>query len=369
MQYNLRNSLLTSLEISKKSGFKKPASWPDIRKSTVPNSIRLLADTRYPFGFIATVTGGYSVDIDGEHYGDYNSSAQFSMADWTDYTDTDGYSISYPDGATKAHIIDIYPQASGAEITAFHCSRVAESGTEQQGILWEHFNITNAINISTLNAVGNYGSQDYKNTLLTACTAKNNLLKVTGDLYCSFFLCEELEYLPVIDGNNNKVDLGYFGFSDCKTIKKINIKNLTFDDGSYAFNNCTSLEELPKRINYASAKYMGNYLTNATSLKDAILDVRTSTGLKAIGCNGDASHVMTGFKGLRVSNQAPFDSWTPQINVSYTGMTRQAIVTLFNDLPTVTDGQIINITGCTGSEDLTEDDKTIATSKGWTIAE
>ena len=78
---------------------------------------------------------------------------------------------------------------------------------------------------------------------------------------------------------------------------------------------------------------------------------------------------MDGFKGLRVSNQAPFSGSTPQINVSYTGMDRAALVQLFNDLPTVSGGQVINITGCTGSADLTEDDKSIATNKGWDITE
>lgn len=314
-------------------------------------------------GFTATCTGGYKVFIDGNQYGGIRTSGSQCNIIWSQSGITTGDDITTP-SALKAHKIWIEPATEGNNITVFRCRRVAASGIEHQGILWEHFNITNTINISSLNAVGNYGSQDYKNTLLTACTAKNNLLKVSGDLYCSFFLCGELEYLPVIDGNNTKVDLGYFGFAECNTIKKIDIRNLTFEDGSYAFSSCTSLEELPKRINYASAKYMSNYLTNANSLKNAIFDVSSATGLKAIGCFNIAN-----LKGLRVSNQAPFDSWSPQIDIRNTGMERQALVQLFNDLPTVSSGQIINITGCTGVADLTADDRAIATNKGWTITE
>jgi hypothetical protein len=69
-------------------------------------------------------------------------------------------------------------------------------------------------------------------------------------------------------------------------------------------------------------------------IEDTILDVSAATGLTKIGCYGDSSHFMGGFKGLRVSDQAPFDSATaPQIDVSYTGMDRNALVQLFQDLP------------------------------------
>ena len=50
-------------------------------------------------------------------------------------------------------------------------------------------------------------------------------------------------------------------------------------------------------------------------------------------------------------------------------MNRAALVQLFNDLPTVSGGQIINIVGCTGTPDLDEVDKAIAIDKGWTITE
>lgn len=311
-----------------------PSDWKtDIRTDCPENSIALYAAHKSDFsqydnlGFTVTCVGGYNVFIDGTQYGTTYASGATCSITWSTSGITTGDDITTP-SALKAHKIWIEPATEGAEITAFHCSRVAASGQKEQGILWEHFNITNAINISTLNAVGNYGSQDYKNTLLIACTAKNNLLKVSGDLYCSFFLCEELEYLPIIDGNNTKVDLGYFGFAGCNTIKKIDIRNLTFEEGSYAFFNCTSLEKLPKGINYVSAHYMSNYLTNANSLKNAILDVSSATGLKAIGCFNIAN-----LKGLRVSNQAAFDNWSPQIDIRNTGMDRNALVQLFNDLP------------------------------------
>ena len=501
MQYNLQNSLLTNLEIrSKKRNFKKPNSWPNICKNAKENSIRLLTDNRYPLGFTATCSGGYSVDIDGKHYADYASEEQFSMAaaNWPDdrelpvgykrllgismnnncyyqitnfklkgndtlrfsfsittsgvnvigcfngsnadnnyslystsgtsaaylrynggsynsqtllnkrynvaitptgsigfenestwseqnftstvdlyigttsltgtssklqgslygnieidgrlklipceresdetigyydtysqtfYTPAEGsspeslgydtshkigYDINYPTGASKAHIIDIYPSSESNNITAFRCQRVAASGTEEQGVLWAHLNITNAVNLSK-----GFAYTEYYNDLLTAVTAKNNRIMSNGLDYC--------------------------------------------------FYNALSIEYLPK-IDYSNISDMTNFITNAKDINKTNVDVSANTTLTKIGIYGDSSHFMEGFKGLRVSNYAPFnDATNPQINISYTGINKAAIVQIFQDLPTVSDGQSIDITGCTGTADLTANDETIATDKGWTI--
>lgn len=389
MQLNLQSSLLTFLDISKKSDFKKPSSWPNIRNNAYSNSIRLLVDDRYPVGFIATVTGGYSVNIDGEHYDNYDTSAQFSMADWSSYTDTEGYNIDYPTGATKAHIIDIYPQTEGNNITAFHCERVAASGDEEQGVLWAHFNITNAINI---NQCFSYVSPaKYRNKILKAVTAKNDVISLTSGYGFSgaFYYCESLEYLPTLDGNNYNLST-YVVFGNCSSIKNIKMKNFngfisaqTFQDcinleqvktnfpiqaGYRTFANNRKLKQLPEIANSSATTDAYNFITEAASLEDTSLDLSGYSKLTRLSCVGTSSNFMTGFKGLRVSNEAPFNSSTsPQINVSYTGMDRTALVQLFDDLPTVTDGQTISIVGCTGTNDLTADDKTIATDKGWSL--
>lgn len=391
MQYNLQNSLLTNLDIGKKSNFKKPSSWPDIRKNLTPNSIRLLADIRYPLGFIATVTGGYSVDIDGEHYGNYNSAAQFSMADWSGYTDTDGYDITYPEDATKAHIIDIYPQSADENIIKFNCSRVAESGTEEQGVLWAHFNLTNAIGLDSL-----FFDDNYKNTLVTAVTAKSDKITLTSiygwssGINRAFANSSSLEYLPsfetregqktyweVFKGtkikkiklSQGKTSTDSYGlFEGCQQLEKI-LGDFTIVPTERTFLDCRNLTQFPA-LDATSSTNMSDFITNAKSLKDTVLDVRSATGATRIGCYAQSSdYFMSGFKGLRVSSSAPFTGGTPQINVQYTGLDRQALVTLFNDLPTVSDGQIINLTGCSGTSSLSEEDKTIATDKGWTITE
>ena len=353
-------SMFRNLLMQQRGWSGKPSDWADIRKDCPANSIALYAGHTADYsqydnlGFTATCTGGYNVFIDGTQYGTtYASDAQCSIT-WSTSGITTGDSITTP-SALKAHIIDIYPQNANENIIKFKCSRVAASGTEEQGVLWAHFNLTNAIGLDSL-----FFDDNYKNTLLTAVTAKDNRLNITSQwswasgLYLAFCGCSLLEYLPTLN-TRQETNVSYWKtFNNCKKlitvrltqgrcsassyemfsssgIKKIK-GNFTVIPTENMFHNCQYLEELPN-IDATNSTNCSNFLTNATSLKDTVLDMRAGTGLQAIGCYGNASHFMSGFKGLRVSNEAPFTGTAPQINVSYTGMDRQALVTLFNDLP------------------------------------
>ena len=379
-----------SLAKDKKDWREKPTSWPDIRKNTQYGHIYLLVDTRYPIGFIATAIDGYSVKIDGIIYGYYANNAQFSIANWADYTATEGYTIDCPVGATKAHIIDICPLAENENITAFNCARVAASGTEAQGVLWIHFNITNRIQPAFL--IGRSGQ--FTNTLAKAITAKNNVLNVSSNMNSLAFGATSLEYICTIDGNNETIQCAS-SFAGTSLLSKVVIKNLkmTATNSTSLFYNskvkdvffhnvdtssvsnftnffalATNIEKLPNGMDLSSSTNMTSFLQNNIYLKDTVLDVSSVDGLTRIGCYGNASNFISGLKGLRVSEQAPFNNATaPQINVSYTGMDRNALVQLFNDLPSVSAGQIISIVGATGAGDLTAEDEAIATNKGWTI--
>lgn len=308
------------------------------------------------------------------------------------YTQTQGgYPIDYPTGAETAHIVDIYPTTEGNNITQFRCRRVAVSGNEEQGILWAHFNIKNSIKLS----YGFYSDSTYKNPLLTACTALGNKITVET-LEHAFAQSVLLEYLPKFDGNYGNIGLSQT-FRDCQKLKTVLLDNMTITSYYHMCNSCYLLEDIKCKnvtanstanTSIASAYYscyalkeiiptvypstlqrMDNYLVYTKGLEDTILDVRDATSLKVLNAYGSASYFVSGIKGVRVSSSAPFDySTAPQINISYTGMDRSALVQLFNDLPTVTGGQIINVTGCTGANDLTDDDKAIATARGWTIA-
>lgn len=300
------------------------------------------------------------------------------------YTNAEtGYPIDYPTGAETAHIVDIYPTTEGNDITAFHCDRVAASGNEEQGVLWAHFNMSSSINLTE--SLGKYNT--YYNALLEAVTAKNNLIKVSG-IATSFYKAASLAYLPVFDCQG--IEMTFYGllWNMQGPLKNITFKNAKpnslqyFAQGSYiqeikgnidfsrtvnasgAFNNATYIKKT-QEFNFSTPFVGGGdaFMYNCTALEEDVnLDLRNSPSL-----NKFMATYTTKFKSLRVSNQAPFAGTAPQINVSYTGMDRSALVQLFNDLPTVTGGQIINITGCSGTSNLTNEDKAIAIDKGWTV--
>lgn len=376
-----------------------PLDWRDIRSDCPNNSIALYVGVKSDYsqynnlGFTATCIGGYKVFIDGNQYGNiYASDSQCNII-WSQSGINTGNNIITP-SALKAHKIWIEPATEGAEISLFQCRRVASSGREQQGVLWAHFNTVSVLSLDAGFAAYN----SYYNPVLLAITAKNNTLKINkllrlgqgGDLMqyganveylCTFDLTNSstaadssfniltTANLEQIKLKNGTITNAFNNFTANATkLKKISLSNVTIAPTKCekAFANNQSLEQLPN-IDYSNVTSMYMFLTNAKSLKNTVLDVSATNKLTHIGCYGDSSHFMSGFKGLRVSSSAPFSGTSPQINVSYTGMDRQALVTLFNDLPTVSAGQIINITGCTGANDLTADDKAIATNKGWTV--
>lgn len=396
VKHDIKPNLLPSSlspKKSKKGNWKdKPSSWPDIRTNAQDGHIYLLADTRYPFGLTATITGGYYVNIDGEFYDAYNSEAAFTMADWSSYTDTEGYTIDYPTGATKAHIIDIYPQNPANNITAFQCRRVTASGQEEQGLLWAHFNINNIIGLNYAFGVESF---NYSQPNMKACTSKNNILKVEQSVDFAFAACSSLEYLPIFVGDGvSKYRLPNF-IRNCSILKQVSLKNMTIDacwalaQNAYLLENFNTKNVIIQPFNYHVINNMyngcrslksilpidynsnitgaGGYICNCKNLEDTVIDIRGATNITKFDAYANSANFTAGIKGLRVSNEAPFDGATPQINVQYTGMDRTALVQLFNDLPTVNAGQIINIVGCTGTADLTADDELIATTKGWTI--
>ena len=88
--------------------------------------------------------------------------------------------------------------------------------------------------------------------------------------------------------------------------------------------------------------------------------------------SGTVGNRNTYVRNLRLPAVALTGQWggsSPQINISYTGITYANLVSLFNDMAAQGNivGKTINITSCTGAASLTAGDRLIITSKGWTI--
>lgn len=81
-----------------------------------------------------------------------------------------------------------------------------------------------------------------------------------------------------------------------------------------------------------NAKEINNFLNYDSSYSE-ILDLSNLSKMEKVAVNGTADRKMEGLKGLLVSPNAPFTGSSPQINVSYTGLSKSALVSLFESVP------------------------------------
>ena len=81
-----------------------------------------------------------------------------------------------------------------------------------------------------------------------------------------------------------------------------------------------------------NATEINNFL-NYDSTYSEILDLSNLSKMEKVAVNGTADRKMEGLKGLLVSPNAPFTGASPQINASYTGLNKSALVSLFESVP------------------------------------
>ena len=81
-----------------------------------------------------------------------------------------------------------------------------------------------------------------------------------------------------------------------------------------------------------NATEINNFLNYDSSYSE-ILDLSNLSKMEKVAVNGTADRKMEGLKGLLVSPNAPFTGASPQINASYTGLSKSALVSLFESAP------------------------------------
>lgn len=371
----------------------------DIRKNAENNSIVLLVGHSADFskysllGLLAnTSSGTYDVYIDDVLVGSgITKNTQYDI-------DFSTINTSYGSATTPEslvlHKVVIKPTTSGSTITRFCGTQTTGStGVQVTGVLWCHFELDNSININEL--CDKSAINEHSWNIVIAITAKNDIINISGDIRCLCRNCFFLEYLPFLN-NPNYITFNINtsqSFQSCETIKRIRINSLNYckaysfyvnraleqintkqpltyvsDSMSFLFEDDRNLKMLPfnKIEAYPNSNVIGTsafrYLNKLYPTK---LDMTELSKLQNINVNGNSATPMRGLRGLKVSNEAPFSGSSPQINVSYTGLDRDALVELFNSLPQVTGSQILKCDHCTGTADLTEADKQIATDKGW----
>ena len=167
-------------------------------------------------------------------------------------------------------------------------------------------------------------------TDLTGILKYSDTSNVT-DMQYMFSYCYELNNIPLLE-TSNVTNMSYM-FSDCyklSTIPKLDTHNVTNMRGMFSY--CNSLTSIPQ-LDTSSATNM-SYMFNGCSKLTEI-------------------HIT----GMKVS-----------FNItSSTLFTREALVEILNNLATITTTEKLTM-GSTNLAKLTDEDKAIATNKGWTLA-
>ena len=186
----------------------------------------------------------------------------------------------------------------------------------------------------------------------------NNLSKLTGD-YCLNGVCQQSAVTSVTLNGLNP-DIAYLidrAFLDCGWLKSVSLNTTTgvpvkVKSMSETFNYCSQLKTLP------------------------LMDLTQCTRFSVTGCNSLESipaYDMSNITSINISGLfklAEFHATGMKVSFnisSSTKFTREALVEILNNLATITSTKTLTM-GATNLAKLTDEDKAIATNKGWTLA-
>lgn len=169
-----------------------------------------------------------------------------------------------------------------------------------------------------------------------------------------FYYCRNLSDFPNLDTSNVKsMEAMFSNCSSLTTIPLINTSNVT--NMSLMFNNCSNLTSLPA-LN----------TSNVTNMSYMLGGCQRLTEIPAFDCSS-----CTNLRGFMLYTYAVTAIHLRNIKVNLnisdaSNLTREAIVEVLNNLATVTSTQKLTM-GETNLAKLTDEDKAIATNKGWIL--
>ena len=189
-------------------------------------------------------------------------------------------------------------------------------------------------------------------------TTLKNLLDATHSCYYLFrnytgtFIDDLITY-----NDTSKVTKMSNMFEYCRKLSSIpllNTSNVT--DMYYMFYNCNSLTSIPLLDTSKVTNIYGIFSGCSQLTTVPALDVSHSTNMNSmfLNCSSLKSILMTGMKvSFDISSSTQFEE--------------SDLVTILNNLATVTSTQTLTM-GATNLAKLTDEEKAIATNKGWTLA-
>ena len=204
-----------------------------------------------------------------------------------------------------------------------------------------------------------------------------NTSKVTN-MRNMFNQCTSLINIPLYDTSNVTDMSRMFYGSGIITIPLLDTSNVT--DISEMFSRCTSLTSVPA-LNTSKVINMGYMFSNCTSLESIpLLDTSNVTRMQATfdHCSSlitvpqlnvnkviNFNYIFTGCSNLKSILMTNIGA---DLDIHYsTKFERTDLVTILNNLKTVTSSKKLTM-GTDNLAKLTDEDKAIATNKGWTLA-
>ena len=168
-------------------------------------------------------------------------------------------------------------------------------------------------------------------TSFEGCWQFGDTANVT-DMNYMFYSCSSLTTVPQFD-TSNVTEMNYM-FSSCSnlnTVPQLDTSNVT--DMNYMFNYCSKLTNVPQ-FDTSNVMNMGSMFSNCNNLEEI--------HMININANLDIHHS--------------------------TKFTRDSLLEIIGNLKAQTSGSKKLTMGSTNLAKLTDEDKAIATNKGWTLA-
>ena len=223
-----------------------------------------------------------------------------------------------------------------------------------------------------------YLFQEYSGVSVDDLIQPNDTANVTN-MSNMFYNCGRLTTIPQLDtGNVTSMNSMFYNCSKLTTIPLLNTSNVT--NMSTMFFGCNSLTAVPqldtsKVTNMNSMFYYCNKLTtiplldtsNVTSTYQMFSNCSSLTTVPALNVDkvtrmNDMFGNCINLKSILMTNIGA------NLNIaSSTKFEREDLLTILNNLKTVTSSQRLTM-GATNLAKLTDEDKLIATNKGWTLA-
>lgn len=186
-----------------------------------------------------------------------------------------------------------------------------------------------------------------------------NTSNVTSMSYM-FYYCYTLPQIPCF--NTSKVTSATRMLQYCTRLMEVpQLDTSSMTDTSYMFFGCENIRSVPF-LNTSKATSMTCMFYNCYSLEEVSdLDVSLAGSLDSL--------FNTCYSLSRVTIKTETGTWdNPKSFAVYNAqMSRAALVALFNSLPVISAAANLSIGLNPGTSELTDEDKAIATGKGWTL--